>query len=99
MLLVCLSVATRVLTLGSLLAAGCGPAWPGQAALLCVPGHGALDCGSPPNPNHPPPTHPSPSRSGLALVDGGVVGVVTASNSAAIKLWPEAELRAVAAGG
>lgn len=42
------------------------------------------------------PTHLT-RRGGLALIDGGHVGVVTASNSASIKLWPEAELRAIAA--
>jgi hypothetical protein len=35
----------------------------------------------------------SPFRTGLALADGGMVGVITASNNGTLTLWPEAELR------
>lgn len=35
-------------------------------------------------------------RTGLAAADGGVVGVITASNQGTITLWPEGVLRAAA---
>lgn len=38
-------------------------------------------------------------RSGLSSALGGRIGVVTASNSATIKLWPVAELRRLAEDG
>jgi hypothetical protein len=39
---------------------------------------------------------PPPPRSGLSTAVGGFIGVVTASNSASIKLFPVAELRRLA---
>ena len=45
-----------------------------------------------------PSPHPPCCRTGLALADGGMVGVITASNNATITLWPEGVLREAAQG-